>query len=69
MYITLNHHVCFRQQEAFRRAGSVLKEPNCESIVADIAPAFGYGNGAKLTDVFQAFTKERGSGSLLHYWP
>ena len=40
-----------------------------ECACADMARDFGMNNGAKLTDVFQAFHKERESGFLLHYWP
>ena len=39
------------------------------SAPADMAGSFGMKNGAKLDEVFNAFTMERQSGLLLHYWP
>lgn len=45
-----------------------LEEAHCGAL-ADMVQAFGDKNGASLSDVFRGFTKERGSGLLLHYWP
>ena len=42
---------------------------HCGIALADMVHAFGDKNGASLSDVFRGFTKERGSGLLLHYWP